>query len=63
MKIDKYEKIGVGKYRLSLSNGEVLDIYDDVIVDNELLKKLDETDATEYICRILLLNTLSLMNK
>lgn len=30
---------------------------------NELLKKLDETDATEYICRILLLNTLSLMNK
>ncbi len=39
MKIDKYEKIGVGKYRLYLSNGEVLDIYDDVIVDNELLLK------------------------
>lgn len=44
MKIVKYEKIGLGKYRIFLSNGEVIDIYDDVIVNNELLlkKELDK---------------------
>ena len=39
MKIDKYEKIAKGKYRIYLSNGEVIDIYDDVIISNELLLK------------------------
>lgn len=44
MKIDKYEKTGKGKYRLYLSNGEVIDTYDNVILKNELLlkKTLDE---------------------
>lgn len=47
MKIDKYKKIGKGKYRLFLSNGEVLDIYDDVIVSNMLLFK-SEIDSFLY---------------
>ena len=41
MKIDKYEKIGSGKYRLYLSNGEVIDTYDEVILKNDLLLKND----------------------
>ncbi len=52
MKIDKYEKIGVGKYRIYLSNGEVLEIYDDVIVSNELLfKKELDRDLYDKIVR------------
>lgn len=47
MKIDKYEKIGKGKYRLYLSNGEVIEIYDDVIISNELLLK-KEIDVNIY---------------
>ena len=47
MKIDKYEKIGKGKYRLYLSNGEVIEIYDDVIIINELLLK-KEIDVNIY---------------
>ncbi|MBQ6494899.1 MAG: RecX family transcriptional regulator [Bacilli bacterium] len=47
MKIDKYEKIGVGKYRIYLSNGEVIEIYDDVIIDNDLLLK-GELDRNTY---------------
>ena len=39
LKIEKYEKIGQAKYRLYLSNGEVIDTYDDVILKNELLLK------------------------
>ena len=39
MKIEKYEKIGTLKYRLYLDNGEVIDTYDDVILENELLLK------------------------
>lgn len=44
MKIEKYEKIGALKYRLYLDNGEIIDTYDDVILENELLlkKELDE---------------------
>ena len=44
MKIEKYEKIGTLKYRLYLDNGEIIDTYDDVILENELLlkKELDE---------------------
>lgn len=59
MKIEKYEKIGTNKYRLYLSNGEVIDTYDDVILKNELLLKkeltnkdynqiLIETNLSEY---------------
>ncbi len=59
MKIEKYEKIGTLKYRLYLDNGEVIDTYDDVILENELLlkKELDnylyqkvliETNTQEY---------------
>ena len=47
MKIDKYEKIGKDKYRLFLSNGEVIDTYDNVILDNELLLK-SELDNSLY---------------
>ena len=51
MKIDKYEKIGVDKYRLFLSNGEVIDTYDNVILDNELLlkKELDNYLYTKIL--------------
>lgn len=44
MKIEKYEKIDTLKYRLYLDNGEIIDTYDDVILENELLlkKELDE---------------------
>lgn len=59
MKIEKYEKIGALKYRLYLDNGEIIDTYDDVILENELLlkKELDnylyqkvliETNIQEY---------------
>ena len=41
MKIDKYEKIGSSKYRLFLSNGEVIDTYDNVILNLDLLLKSD----------------------
>ena len=51
MKIDKYEKIGIDKYRLFLSNGEVIDTYDNVILDNELLlkKELDNYLYTKIL--------------
>lgn len=39
MLIEKYEKIGVAKYRLYLDNGEVIDTYDDIILKNDLLLK------------------------
>ena len=41
MKIDKYEKISSSKYRLFLSNGEVIDTYDNVILNLDLLLKSD----------------------
>lgn len=47
MKIEKYEKIGQAKYRLYLSNGEVIDTYDEVILKNNLLLK-KELDAYLY---------------
>ena len=37
--IEKYEKIGQAKYRLYLSNGEVIDTFDEVILKNDLLLK------------------------
>ena len=39
MKIDKYERIGVGKYRIFLDNGEIIDTYDEVILRYDLLLK------------------------
>ena len=39
LKISKYEKIGVDKYRIYLDNGEVIDSYDNVILENDLLLK------------------------
>lgn len=47
MKIEKYEKIGTLKYRLYLDNGEIIDTYDDVILENELLLR-KELDAHLY---------------
>ena len=39
MKIEKYKKISEGKYRIILDNGVITDIYEDVIVNNNLLYK------------------------
>ena len=39
MKIEKYKKIKDDLYRVLLSNGEVIDIYEDVILENNLLYK------------------------
>lgn len=39
LKIEKYEKIGQAKYRLYLSNGEVIDTFDEIILKNNLLLK------------------------
>ena len=39
MKIEKYQKIGKDKYRIFLDNGTIIDIYEDVIVKNNLLYK------------------------
>jgi regulatory protein len=47
MKIDKYERLSKGKYRLYLSNGEVIDTFDDIIIENELLLK-KELDIKTY---------------
>lgn len=45
MKIEKIEKKSKDKYRLFLDNGEVIDTYEDVILDNSLLynKNIDNT--------------------
>ena len=39
MKIEKYKKLSNGKYRVMLDNGTIMDIYEDVIVKNNLLYK------------------------
>lgn len=39
MKVEKYNKISDGKYRLTLDNGTIIDVYEDVIVKNNLLYK------------------------
>ena len=41
MKIEKYKKISEGKYRIILDNGVITDVYEDVIVKNNLLYKKD----------------------
>ena len=47
MQIEKYEKIGKDKYRLYLDNGEVIDTYDEVILNYDLLLK-KEVDSVTY---------------
>ena len=47
IKISKYEKIGIDKYRIYLDNGEIIDTYDNVILENELLLK-KEIDNNLY---------------
>ena len=44
MQILKYEFIGKNKYNLYLSNGEVLELSEEVITQNQLLfkKKIDQ---------------------
>lgn len=39
MKIEKYKKISDGKYRIILDNGTITDVYEDVIIKNNLLYK------------------------
>jgi len=39
MKIEKYKKLKDDKYRITLDNGTVIDIYEDVIIKNNLLYK------------------------
>lgn len=39
MKIEKYKKIKDDLYRVLLDNGEIIDIYEDVILENNLLYK------------------------
>ena len=39
MKIEKYKKIKDDKYRITLDNGTIIDVYEDVIVKNNLLYK------------------------
>lgn len=39
MKIEKYKKLKDDKYRLTLDNGTIIDIYEDAIIKNNLLYK------------------------
>lgn len=39
MKIEKYKKIKDDKYRITLDNGTIIDVYEDVIIKNNLLYK------------------------
>ena len=43
MKIEKYKKIKEDLYRVLLDNGEIIDIYEDVILANNLLYKSEIT--------------------
>ena len=47
IKINKYEHIGKDKYRIYLDNGEIIDTYNDVILENDLLLK-KEIDINLY---------------
>jgi len=47
MKIIKYEKKGNNKYRIHLEDNNILDLYENVIVDNNLLYK-KEIDVNLY---------------
>ena len=45
MKIQNYKKLKNGKYRLSFDNSEILDVYEDVILNLELLLKKDISES------------------
>lgn len=49
MKIEKFKKIGKDKYKVYLDNGSTLSLYEDVIIDNNLLvtRKIDEDLITK----------------
>lgn len=47
MRIDRYERISKDKYRLFLDNGEVLDLYEDVILEDDLLYNKN-IDSVKY---------------
>lgn len=47
VKVNKYERIGTNKYRIYLENGEIIDTYDNVILENDLLLK-KEIDLDLY---------------
>ena len=46
MRINKYKKISNSKYRLFLSNGEVIDTYANIILEQELLTNKELTLST-----------------
>lgn len=45
MKIENYKKLKNGKYRLSFDNSETLDVYEDVILNLELLLKRNISES------------------
>lgn len=49
MKIEKYKKIKDNKYKIYLSNNTTIDVYDEVIIKNNLLykKNIDEVDLNK----------------
>jgi len=52
IKISKYEKIGKDKYRIYFENGEIIDTYDNVILNNKLLlKKEIDNDLYDKIMK------------
>lgn len=55
MKITKFKKIGIGKYKIFIDNGETQIFYEDVIVNNNLLlnkeltkEKLEKLEKENY---------------
>ena len=57
MEIEKYKKLKDDKYRMTLDNGTIIDIYEDVIVKNifhsdSYVKITLETEPTEHICPV-----------
>lgn len=45
VKIENYKKLKNGKYRLSFNNSETMDVYEDVILNLELLLKKDISES------------------
>ena len=44
MNIIKIKKLKNGKYKITLNNGEILELYDDVILKNNILFKKEISD-------------------
>ena len=51
MKVEKYKKISKDKYKLTFDNGDVITLYEDVILNNDLLllKSIDESKLDDLI--------------